>query len=162
MKQYSTRYHVSMETQQDTKTRLLWRTEAIYKKLDAIYGTQELIMKASKFDAIDLMSSSLLQDRVLALSRILKENPTLNDKFSENQIPALLDELEELLIESFARRQVENELEQRIQQRIEDKYNDYIQDIKLEVMKEQKSSPENARTLKKLGKLEKMENLEIE
>jgi ATP-dependent Lon protease len=157
VKQYSIKHHVNMETQQETKTRLLWRTEAIYKKLDTIYGTQGLIMKASKFDAIELMSSPVLQERVLALSRILKKNPTLNDRFAENQIPALLDELEELLIENFARRKVENELEQRIQQRIEEKYNDYIRDIKLEVIKEQKSSPENARTLKKLGKLEKME-----
>ena len=108
MKQYSIKHHVNMETQQETKTRLLWRTEAIYKKLDTIYGTQGLIMKASKFDAIELMSSPVLQERVLALSRILKKNPTLNDRFAENQIPALLDELEELLIENFARRKVEN------------------------------------------------------
>lgn len=160
MKQHQT-YQVNMETQQETKTRLLWRTESIYKKLDAIYGTQGLIMKASKFDAIELMSSPLLQERVLALSRILKENPTLNDKCLENQIPFVLDELEELLVENIARRKVETELEQRIQQRIEEKYNEYIHDIKLEVIKAHKPSPENARTLKKLGSLEKMEHVRL-
>lgn len=158
MKQYSTKQDTGMATQPE---RLLWRIESIYKKLDAIYGTQGLIMRASKFDAIDLMSSVSLQDRVLALSRILKENPTINNKVGESQIPALLNELEELLIEVYARRKVEDELETRIQERMDQKYSDYVRDIKLEVMKEQKVSPENARTLKKLGKLEKMEHTRL-
>ncbi|MGS0765922.1 Lon family ATP-dependent protease [Syntrophomonas curvata] len=157
MKQYSTQ-DTGIDTHPD---RLLWRIESIYKKLDAIYGTQGLIMRASKFDAIDLMSSISLQDRILALRRILKENPTINDKMGEKQIPALLDELEELLADIYARRKVEDELEIRIQERMNQKYSDYVRDIKLEVMKEQKASLENARTLKKLGILEKMEHTHL-
>lgn len=157
MKQYSTRHNIGIDIEQETRTRLLWRTESIYKKLDAIYGTQGLIMRASKFDAIDLMNSTSLQDRVLALTRILRENPTINTKYREQQIPALLDEMEELLIEGYARRKVEEELEQRIQDRMSQKYNDYVRDIKMEIIREEKISPENAHTLKKLGQLEKME-----
>lgn len=158
MKQYSTKQDTGIDTQPD---RLLWRIESIYKKLDAIYGTQGLIMRASKFDAIDLMSSISLQDRIVALRRILKENPTINDKVGEKQTPALVSELEELLVQIYARRKVEDELENRIQERMDQKYSDYVRDIKLEVMKEQKASLENARTLKKLGILEKMEHTHL-
>lgn len=155
--QFSTKHNTGTDRQQENNTRLLWRTESIYKKLDSIYGTQGLIMRASKFDAIDLMSSLKLKERVLALNRILKENPTINDEYTDAQIPQLLDELEELLVERLARRQVEDELESRIQTRIEQKYNEYVRDIRLEILKEKNKSCENAHTLKKLGKLEKME-----
>ncbi|MGI5912180.1 MAG: Lon family ATP-dependent protease [Syntrophomonadaceae bacterium] len=158
MQQYSTNYNTEADILPEENTRLLWRTELIYKKLDDVYGTQGLIMRASKFDAINLMNSLKLHDRVIALSRILKKNPTINSKIGEKQIPALLDELEELLIETCARRSAEEELEQRIKKRIDQKYSDYLRDIKLEVIKELKTSPENAHTLKKLGKLEKMEH----
>lgn len=157
MKQYSSQ-DTGLDAQPD---KLLWRIESIYKKLETIYGTQGLIVRASKFDAIDLMSSVSLQDRILALRRILKENPTLNDKVGEMQIPPLLAELEELLVDIYARRKVEDELESRIQARMDQKYSDYVRDIKLEVIKEQKASLENARTLKKLGLLEKMEHVHL-
>ncbi len=157
MEQYSTQ-DARIATNSD---RLLWRIESIYKKLDAIYGTQGLIIKASKFDAIDLMSSISLPDRILALRRILKENPTINDKVGDKQMPALLDELEEMLADIYTRRKVEDELEVRIQERMNQKYSDYVRDIKLEVMKEHKASLENARTLKKLGILEKMEHTHL-
>lgn len=157
MKQYLVkRGSLSKKASYDKETELYWRIDSIYKNLDSIYGTQGLILKASKLDAIDLMSSADLNDRLLALQKILREDPTVNEMQKEE--PAkILDSLEELLAENYARKNVEDELQQRIQEKMNQKHNEYVKQIKLQILKEQNSSPENAGTLKKLGQLEKLE-----
>ncbi len=79
MKQYSVTTEFSQETEQSQETQLHWKIECLYKNLGLIYGTQGLILRASKLDAIDLMGSQKLEERVLALQRILQEDPTINE-----------------------------------------------------------------------------------
>lgn len=136
-----------------------WRVESLYKKLEGFYGTQEFILKASKLEVLDLMSSDRIEERVLALQTILKGKPF---KFDEEQDMAqVIEHLEDLVAESFAKREVEEELQNRIQEKINERYDDYLQEIKIQVLKEKKKSPENAQTLKKFGQLEKMERIHL-
>ena len=121
-----------------------------------LYGTR-FILRASKLDAIDLIQGKDIRDRVLALQKLLEENPTLTDLEPEIDLVTILDRLEDLAADRYARRALEDRLQQRVQEKMEAKYNDYLQDIKLAVVKEQSSNHENAQTLKKLGQLEKME-----
>jgi len=136
---------------------LYLRVKCLYQKLDNIYGTKGLVLRASKFDAIDLMSSEKLENKVLALQKILQEDPTINGL--KEDIAAVVDSLEEMVVDTCSRKVIEEELQKRVQKRMEEKYEDYLQDIKLQIIKEQNSSPENAQTLKKLGQLEKMERV---
>lgn len=159
--QYEIRKRSNKECQQPKPSQLHWKIEAIYKSLDQLFGTQGLILRASKLDAIDLMSSQRAADRVLALKRVLCEDPTINMIDPEEDMEEVVAGLEDRIAEMFARKAVEEDLQQRIQDKMNEKYNDYLRDIRAQVLKEQNSSFENAQTLKKYGRLEKMEQTSL-
>ncbi len=143
----------------DKNLHMHWRIDSLYKKLEGFYGTQEFILRASKLDVLDLMSSEQLEDKVLALQKILQEKPVIPEH--EEDMSQILEKLEDLVAESYAKREVEEELQNRIQAKINERYNDYVQEIKIQVLKEKNSTPENAQTLKKYGHLEKMERIHL-
>jgi ATP-dependent Lon protease len=144
------------ESQQD-KEDIDQRITNLYKHLDILYGTQGFILRASKLDAVDLISSEQAQDRVLALQKMLEADPTLNELAANDEIENILDHLEDMVADKYARRAVEDKLQKRVQEKMEEKYNDYLRDIKTQIVKEQSNIHENAQTLRKLGQLEKME-----
>jgi len=145
------------EGQTDKELNIIDRISLLFKQLDGLYGTQGFILRASKLDAVDLINSEQILDRVLALQKMLEEDPTLSELAAADDLENILDHLDDLIADKYARRAVEDKLEQRVQQKMEEKYNDYLQDIRLQVVKEQSNHHENAQTLKKLGQLEKME-----
>ncbi|HOQ09988.1 MAG TPA: Lon family ATP-dependent protease [Syntrophomonadaceae bacterium] len=159
--QYEVRKRRKKDHQKRRTSQILWKIEAIYKSLDQLYGTQGLILRASKLDAIDLMSSQDVRDRILALKRVLWENPTLTELDPGEDLEKTLNEIEDLIAEKFARKAVEEDLQQRIQDKMNEKYNEYLRDLQVQVLKEQSSSRENAQTLKKYGQLEKMEQISL-
>jgi ATP-dependent Lon protease len=145
------------ESQQDKDLEIEERMTDLFKHLDKLYGTQGFILRASKLDAVDLISSENPQDRLLALQKMLAADPTLNELAASEEIEEILDHLEDMVADKFARRAVEDKLQKQVQEKMEEKYNDYLRDIKNQIVKEQSSNHENAQTLKKLGQLEKME-----
>jgi ATP-dependent Lon protease len=159
VKQYQIKQKKQPYSQQN-EMELSWRVESIYKLLKNIYGAQGLILRASKLDALDLMGSALIDDRILALQKLL-EDPCINDVGAASDRVNKVDYLETLVTDIYARKTVEEELQQHIQAKLDQKYNDYLQEIKLEVLKEQTVCRENAQTLKKYGYLEKMEKTSL-
>ena len=133
------------------------RIETLSKQIEQLYGTQEFIIRASKLDAAELFNSSRSEDQVLALHKILRQEPTLTKLPRDKSLTELVGELEELMAEQYARQNVQKQLEQRVQEKMDQNYSEYVQDIRKKVIKEQGKSCENAQTLKKLGQLEKME-----
>jgi ATP-dependent Lon protease len=129
---------------------LAWRVDSLYNELQQFYGTQELVLKANKLDAIELMNSASLGERILALRRILSEDPTISILPHSQDLASEISELEDLFSELYTRRLIEEDLHHSIQQKMDEKHNEYIQEIKLQILKEQKSSPENAQTFWKL------------
>ncbi len=128
---------------------------ALYGVLCDIYGTDKVILRASKLEALDLMRSDDLAARVLALEKLIYEDPTINNVPAEDEIPQVLVALQEEIADYIARRSVEEKLEQRITDRMQERHEQYIQEIRRQVLKES-SGLENAQTLKKLAILEKM------
>ena len=51
--------------------------DALYGMLADILGSDKLVIKAGKMDAMRFMRSPLRGERVLALQRIVMENPTI-------------------------------------------------------------------------------------
>ena len=145
------------ERQTEKEININDRITLLFKQLEVLYGTQGFILRASKLDAVDLINSEQVLDRILALQKLLEEDPTLSELAAADDLENILDHLDDLVADKYARRAVEDKLEQRVQQKMEEKYNDYLQDIRLQVVKEQSNHHENAQTLKKLGQLEKME-----
>lgn len=158
--QYEVRTRRKKEQHQKT-SQTHWKIESIYRSLDQLYGTQGLILRASRLDAIDLMSSANPYDRILALKRVLWEDPTFTAPESDEDLEYTLMEIEDRIAEKLARKAVEEDLQQRIQDKMNEKYNDYLRDIQAQVLKEQNGSRENAQTLRKYGQLELMEHTSL-
>lgn len=146
-----------MRKKQDDQ-QLKIRIDILAKQMEQLYGTQEFIIRASKLDAAELLNSSRCEDQILALHRILRQDPTLAKLPGGKKLTELVGELEDLMADQYARQTVEKQLEQRVQEKVDQNYSEYVQDIRKKVIKEQGKSPENAQTLKKLGQLEKMEH----
>ncbi len=145
----------------DTSERLQdeeqWRLDAdtLYTLLANFFGTDKLVLKASKLNALSLIRSENLPERVLGLKKIINEDPIEYEIPSLAEIPELLNQIEEQIAEIIARRSVEERLGKVVAEKMQERHEDYLKEIKLQVLKEN-IGPENAHTLKKLAQLEVM------
>ncbi|NMB36027.1 MAG: ATP-dependent protease, Lon family [Firmicutes bacterium] len=131
------------------------RVKAFHDLLISIYGADKLILKATKFEALDLLQSHELEEKVLGMQKLLSENPTLKDVTPLSKIPALLDEMEEQAAEILTRRVLEESLEEKVNLKLQERHEEYIREIKEQLLKEE-GGPENSQTLKKYALLEKL------
>ena len=140
----------------NTNEQLKYRVNALYELLSNVYGSDKLVLRAGKLDALQLMRSEVLCKRVLALYKIIFEDAVSDTEPTCDQIPEILDKIEDKLADYLARRSLEDDLERKIKEKMNERHEDYLQEIKLQVIKEN-TGPENAQTLKKLAVLEKLE-----
>jgi ATP-dependent Lon protease len=150
----------------DTSERLQdeeqWRldTDSLYALLANFFGTDKLVLKASKLNALGLMRSDKLAERVLGLKKIINEDPIEYEIPLLEEIPELLNQIEERTAEIIARRSVEERLGKVVAEKMQERHEDYLKEIKLQVLKEN-AGPENAHTLKKLAQLEIMNQTKL-
>lgn len=133
---------------------------ALFGVLSSIYGPDKLVLRAGKLDALSLMRSSKVEERVLALQRIVYENPAIEEKPTPARIPEILNEVEETLADFITRRSLEEELEKRVSDKMQEKHEEYIKEVRQQLVKDQ-SGPENAQTLKKYAMLEKKDSIKL-
>ena len=120
------------------ETELDREISALYAILVDVIGSDRLIIQAGKMDALRYMRSENPGERLLALRRILEENPTLGPAPKENEIPTEMGKISELLADMMARRNIEDRIEKRISEKMEKEHQDYVKDIRLQVLKEEK------------------------
>ena len=125
------------------------------------YGSDKLVIKAGKMEALQLIRSSIRGERVLALQKIMYDNPTLTAVPEEKEIPQLLDQLIEKMSDNLARRSLEADLEQKIADRLEENHQDYVQDIRRQILKEEKKGYETPMEQQKREKLEELEKVKL-
>ena len=142
--------------------------ERLDREIDALYsiladeaGTDRLVIKAGKMDALRLMRSPVRGERVLALERIVYENPTIERPPSDADIPGVLIELSERIADIMARRNMEDKIEQKIQEKLEENHQDYVQDIRMQILKDEKSAIESPQAAKKREELEALEKVHL-
>lgn len=136
------------------------KIDMIFTLLVDYYGSDKLVIKAGKMDALHLVRSPEKGERVLALQKIIFENPTLTKPPAEKEIPAILDTLTEKMSDILARRSLEADLEQKIADRLEENHQDYVQDIRRQVLQEEKAG-ETPMEQQKRQKLEAMDQISL-
>lgn len=129
---------------------------ALFSLLSNLYGADKLVLKAGKLEALNLMRSNVLAERVVALQRIVFEDPTIDEIPSDKDIPSILDEVEEGIADMIARKTVEDKIERQITEKMQERHNEYIQEIKKQIVRESEGA-DNPQTLKKFAELEKLE-----
>lgn len=149
------------ESRDSEEDKMIRRVTALYGLYSALIGPDKVVLKAGKLDALQLMRSEKLAERVLGLQRLVFEDPTISALPNREQLPALLDELEDELADMLARRNLEDRMERKVNERMEERHQEYIREIKLQIIKEEAKDPENPGTLKKLADLEELDKVEL-
>ena len=147
------------KTRSPEEDQLQRQVTALFNLLGSLYGPDRLVLKASKLGALSLIRSSSLGERVLALQRLVFEDPNIDVVPSDQDIPSLLNEVEEEIADLLARKTVEDKLERKVSEKMQERHEEYIQEIKLQILKE--DSPDNAQTLRKYAELEKLEQRQL-
>lgn len=133
---------------------------AVYGLLSGILGSEKVVLKAGKLDALELMRSESVPERVLALQKLVFEDPTVEKVPSYEEIPTILEEIEEEIADLMARRAVEEKIEKKIVEKMEERHQEYVREIKMQVLKEEQNV-ESPQTLKKFAMLEKLEQKKL-
>ncbi len=144
----------------DEQEQLRHQVTALYGLVADLYGSEKLVLRAGKLGALQLMRSEKIEEKVLALQKLVFEDPTYDTPPALKDIPAVLQDIEEEIADYIARRSIEEQLEKKITERLQQRHDDYVKEIKMQVLKED-TGPENAQTLKKLAILEKMEQKKL-
>jgi ATP-dependent Lon protease len=136
------------------------RIAALYQVFGEIYGSEKMVLRASKLGVLRQIRSNRLGERVLALQKLIQGDPTLEKPPRLQEIPQILDDLEDALAQVVARRLVEEDLERKITEKVQERQTQYLNDMKAQLLKE-KGAAENAATLKKLAIFEKMKQVHL-
>lgn len=147
----------SMEQKTSSDEQLKRQVASLYGLFSGIMGAEKVVLRAGKLDALELMRSESLPERVLALQKVVFEDPTVDKLPLPEEIPDILEEIEDELADLMARRTVEEKLEKKIAEKMEERHQEYVKEIKMQVLKEEQNSVENPQTLKKYAMLEVLE-----
>jgi ATP-dependent Lon protease len=144
----------------ETEELLKRKVGAMFGYLASIYGADKLVLKAGKLDALKGMKSADLAQQVLALQKVVYEDPTIKASPAIEEIPEILDDCQEEIADCIARQSIEQDIEERVSRRMQEKHEEYVQDIKREVLTED-AGPETDDTRKRLKELVKLERRTI-
>lgn len=109
------------------------RLAALYQVFGDIYGSEKLVLRASKLGVLNQVRSNRLGEQVLALQKLIQGDPTLEKPPRIAEIPEILDALEDELAQVVARRIVEEELERKIAEKVQERQEQYLNDMKVQV-----------------------------
>jgi len=137
-----------------TEDHLHRQVTVLFGMLSDLYGSDKVVLRAVKLDALALLRSEHLAERVLALQRLVFEDPTFDTLPPLDAVPEILEEVEDEVANLLARRTVEDQLEKKVGERMQKRHEEYVREIRDMVLRES-SGPENAQTLKRLALLEK-------
>ena len=128
---------------------------ALYDVLAATIGADKLVLRAGKMNALKMMRSDALPDRICALQRLVFEDPTLERVTGRANSRRVIGEIEEHLADLIAQKSVEDSIERKINSKMIERHQDYLKDLKLEALRED-AGPETPATQKKLEELEQL------
>jgi ATP-dependent Lon protease len=130
---------------------------ALFEMLANLVGPDKLVLKAGKLDALKLMRSNRISNRILALQRLAFEDPTIERAPTPAMYAGAIAAVEEELADLIAHRTVEDSIEKKVGAKMAQRHQDYIKDLKVEALKED-GGPETSSTLKKKEELEALES----
>lgn len=134
------------------------RVSALEQILVQIYGPERFIIRAGKLHALKDLRSDDVALKVLALQKLVLEDPSLAEVPRKRDIPKILAQLEDELADMIARHTLEDELEKKIADRMQDRHEEYMREIRSQILKED-AGPETPETLKKLERLNHLDEV---
>lgn len=134
---------------------------AIYSVYVNAIGPEELIVRAGKYEALKLIHDENPKVRLIGLERLIFESRDYVRIPADDEVPPILDQLEDKLAEILARQVVEQQLEKKITQRLEEHHQEYVNEIRQEIIAEEQDTAETPASRHKLERLEKLEGISL-
>jgi ATP-dependent Lon protease len=125
---------------------------ALFDILAGALGKDKVVMRAGKLGALKLMRSTSVGERLLALQRLVFEDPTLERVPNPSQYRIKIAEIEDALADLVAQRTVEDEVERKVNEKMVARHAEYVRDLKIEALRES-SGPETPATQRRLEDL---------
>ena len=164
-----------MEDVKDLLGRLLNRVdgsgisdEDLNRQINAIYsiyasavGSEQIIVQASRFNALKYIHDENPRIRLIGMERLILESREYTHQPADDEIPAILDKLEDKLAEMLARQAVEKQLEEKIADRLDERHQEYVNEISQEIIEEEMGEGESPANRKKMEKLEAMDKVKL-
>ena len=125
---------------------------ALYDVLSDTLGPEKLVLRAGKLNALKLMRSNLLPERILALQRLVFEDPTHERLPAPAKYREVIAEIEDRLADLVAQRTVGDKIESKVNLKMAERHQEYLKDLKLEAIRED-GGPETPATQRKLEEL---------
>ena len=133
---------------------------ALYDVLSNTIGSDKLVLRAGKLNALKMMRSPLLPERVLALQRLVFEDPTLDRLPQAGKYRDVISEIEDGLADLVAQRSVEDKIGTKVNVKMAERHQEYLKDLKLEALRED-GGPETPATQKRLEELEALDKRKL-
>ncbi|HYW52481.1 MAG TPA: Lon family ATP-dependent protease [Dongiaceae bacterium] len=129
---------------------------ALYDVLADALGTEKVVMRAGKLGTLREMRSQNVPDRLLALQRIVFEDPSLETRPAKAQYKKIIAEIEDRLADLVAQRTVGDQIEAKINAKMVQRHHEYLRELKLEALREE-GGPETPATQQRLAELEALD-----
>ncbi|HEY4440611.1 MAG TPA: Lon family ATP-dependent protease [Candidatus Elarobacter sp.] len=129
---------------------------ALYAVLADALGTEKVVMRAGKLGTLKEMRSQAIPDRLLALARLVFEDPSLETKPVKAQYKKMIAEIEDRLGDLVAQRTVEDRLEAKVNAKMVARHQEYLRELRLEALRED-AGPETPATQQRLADLQALE-----
>ncbi len=133
---------------------------ALFDVLSAALGSEKVVLRAGKLGTLKQMRSTAIPDRLLALQRLVFEDPTIEKLPARPQYRKIVGEIEDALADLVAQRNVEENLERKINAKMLVRHHEYLRDLKLEALREE-AGPETPATQRKLGDLNALDGRKL-
>jgi len=128
----------------------------LYDVLADALGTEKVVMRAGKLGTLKEMRSQAIPDRLLALQRLVFEDPSLETRPAKAQYKKVIGEIEDKLADLVAQRTVGDQIEAKINAKMVQRHQEYLRELKLEALREE-TGPETAATQQRLRDLEALD-----
>ncbi len=137
------------------------KINALYSIYASLVGPEELVVHSSRYEALKFIHNENPRVRIVGLERLIMESRDFNTPPTDEEIPQVLDRLEDRLSDMLARRAVEEQLERKITDRLEARHQEYVEEIRREVIEEEAADAETPQTRRRLEKLEAMDKVAL-
>jgi ATP-dependent Lon protease len=125
---------------------------ALYEMLASVLGQDKVVLRAGKVNALKMMRSPSLPDRLCGLARLVLEDPTLDRATTRSQQRKVLADIEEAMADVIAQRSAEDAIERLVNEKMAERQQEYVKDLKLEALRET-TGPETPASQAKLEEL---------
>lgn len=134
---------------------------ALYNIYAGAVGPEKLVVHAGRYDALQYIHDDNPQMKLIGLQRLILESKEYKDIPDKEEIPQILDRLEDKLSEILVRQAVEDQLEKKISDRLEERHQEYVDEIRKEILDEESDTVETTQSKHRLEKLESLEKVQL-